>query len=157
MIATQSPMPSFHTKASVVMRPERNPSMTSAVVIVRESVSLRLTFQTSASGASAVSGANGSRAGGASDSPVLGASGGGFCPSTTIGVWHALQRILTFLPLTLSSAIVYCALHAWQVTFIAGGTLATLLRISPQLWAFSPGLVGRGAPPARAPLTLVGA
>jgi hypothetical protein len=55
-----------------------------------------------------------------------------------------LQRILTFLPFTLSSAIVYCALHAWQVTFIAGGTVSTIRSICRQLAAFS---LGRWASP----------
>jgi hypothetical protein len=40
---------------------------------------------------------------------------------------------------------VYWALHAWQVTFIAGGTLSTLFPICPQLSAFCAGQpAGRG-------------
>jgi hypothetical protein len=31
---------------------------------------------------------------------------------------------------------VYCALHAWQVTFIAGATVPTLFTICPNMQVF---------------------
>src|SRR5690349_1098906 len=50
--------------------------------------------------------------------PAAGAAGASLCPSTTMGVPQLLQRILTLRPRTLSSAMVYLAPHAWQLTFI---------------------------------------
>src|SRR5579884_4097576 len=61
---------------------------------------------------------------------------------------HFLQRILTILPRTLSSAIVYLAAQAWHVIFIQPPMVA---RRSPRV-ALSAGRVRRCEPPARAVL-----
>src|SRR3954464_10989684 len=46
-----------------------------------------------------------------------------------MGVPQLLQRILTFRPRTLSSAMVYVAPHAWQLTFIDRLPSAQLTKI----------------------------
>src|SRR4051812_3375951 len=61
--------------------------------------------------------------------PAAGAAGASLCPSTTMGVPQLLQRILTFRPRTLSSAMVYFAPHAWQLTFIDRLPSAQLTKI----------------------------
>ena len=102
-IATQSPMPSFHTKASLVTTPDRQPAMISvgghvALIGVAEVYRPRFGLRARSSGAAASAAGAGAASGGGGTSD---------CASTTMGAPQLLQRIFTFRPRTLSSAIVY--------------------------------------------------
>src|SRR5262245_42830990 len=124
-------MPSFHTKASAVTSPFFHAVTISAVVMLRESSSVRLTDhdpggsfgfgcagdEAASSAATEASGTDASST--ESPSSSLPASADEV-PSTKIDAWQPLQRTLTRFPRTFSSAMEYLDPQASQVIFIVG-------------------------------------